>query len=166
MITGWTSYPDQIAARRAIEALRNAGVPDSAVRLLSGGVLRDVRTETVGGFGGPVGPHARVRTFANSVLRRCGSTGSFAGDSDEQRQGSFADIDGVTIVSYEDGTERSRLTGRRGLRRHFRATAPDAAAVVRADDALRGGHAIVLVAATAIPLAQTQGNAALTSYAA
>jgi hypothetical protein len=74
MITGWTSYPDQIAARRAIEALRNAGVPDSTLRLLSGGALRDVRTETVGGFGGPVGPHARVRTFANGVLQRCGST--------------------------------------------------------------------------------------------
>jgi hypothetical protein len=41
MITGWTSYPDQIAARRAIEALRNAGVPDSTLRLLSGGALRE-----------------------------------------------------------------------------------------------------------------------------
>jgi hypothetical protein len=44
MITRFTTprHPDETAARRAIEALRHAGVPDSAVRLLSGGVLRDV----------------------------------------------------------------------------------------------------------------------------
>jgi hypothetical protein len=141
MITRFTTprHPDETAARRAIEALRHAGVPDSAVRLLSGGVLRDVWTETVGGFGGPVGPHARVGTIANTVLQRCGSTGSFAGDRDEQREGSFADNDGVMVVSYEDGTERSRLTGRRGLRRDFRATALDDAAVARADDACAAG---------------------------
>jgi hypothetical protein len=60
------------------------------------------------------------------------------------------------VVSYEDGTERSRLTGRRALRRHL-AAALDDAPVASADDALRGGHAIKLVAATAIPLIQTQG---------
>jgi hypothetical protein len=166
MIRGFTTHHDETAARRAIEVLRHAGVPDSAVRLLSGGVLRDVRTETVGGFGGPVGPHARVATFAHSVLQRCGSTGSFAGDRDEQREGSFADNDGVMVVSYEDGAERSRFTGRRGLRRHFRATALDDAAVARADYGLRGGRVIVLVAATGIPLIQRQRNVGLTPHAA
>jgi hypothetical protein len=157
---------DEIAARRAIDGLRNAGVPDSAIRLLSGRALRGVRAEMVGGFARPVGPDAPVGTFADRVLLRRQSAGAFAGDPDAQRQGSFADNDGVTVVSYEDGTERSRLTGRRALRRHFRATALDDATVARADDALRGGHAVVVVAATAIPLIQTPGNAELTEHAA
>jgi hypothetical protein len=121
MTTQCTSYPDEIAARHAIDALRNAGVPDSDIRLLSGRALRDVRTEIVGGFAAPVGPDAPIGTFAYRVLLRRRAAGGFAGDPDAQRQGSFADCDGVTIVSHHGGTERSRLTGRGGLRRHLRA---------------------------------------------
>jgi hypothetical protein len=53
----------------------------------------DIRREAVGGYGGPVGPNAPTRTYANRVLLRRQGTGSYAGDPDLQRQGSYADVD-------------------------------------------------------------------------
>jgi hypothetical protein len=53
----------------------------------------DVRREPVGGFAGRVRPDATVGTYGNvRHLRRQGA-GTFAGDADRQRQGSFADSD-------------------------------------------------------------------------
>ena len=53
---------------------------------------RDIRREAVGGYAGPVAPHAPIGTFANRVLLRRQGTGSFAGDPYLQRQGSYADV--------------------------------------------------------------------------
>jgi hypothetical protein len=108
----------------------------------------------------------RSGPFADRVLLRRQSAGTFAGDPDEQRQGSFADTDGVTIVAYDDRRERSRVTGRPGLRRYFQAAALDDAAALRAHAALNSGHAIVLVAATAIAGTDTQARVERTARAA
>jgi hypothetical protein len=53
--------------------------------------LHDVRVERVGGFAGPVAPDDPVGTFANVRRLRRQGTGTFAGDADRRRQGSFAD---------------------------------------------------------------------------
>ena len=97
------------AARRAIEVLRTSGVPARDIRLLADRrPLADVRREPVGGFAGPVAPDAPVGTYGNRpVLRRQGA-GGFAGDPDDQRQGSFADADRVVIVTYHGDAERAR----------------------------------------------------------
>jgi hypothetical protein len=55
--------------------------------------LHDIRREAVGGYAGPVGPNAPVRTYGNRTLLRRRGTGSYAGDPDFQRQGSYADVD-------------------------------------------------------------------------
>jgi hypothetical protein len=55
--------------------------------------LHDIRHEAVGGYAGPLGPNAPVGTYANRVLLRRQGTGSYAGDPDLQRQGSYADND-------------------------------------------------------------------------
>jgi hypothetical protein len=55
--------------------------------------VHDVRREAVGGYSGRVGPTAPIGTFGNRVLLRRQGSGSFAGDPDLQRQGSFADVD-------------------------------------------------------------------------
>jgi hypothetical protein len=55
--------------------------------------VHDIRREAVGGYAGPVGPVAPIGTFGNRALLRRQGTGSFAGDTDLQRQGSFADVD-------------------------------------------------------------------------
>jgi hypothetical protein len=138
---GFTTYPTETGARRAIEALRAAGVPARDIRLLIGRRLGDVRREPVGNFAGPVAPDTPVGTYGDRpVLRRQGA-GGFAGDPDHQRQGSFADVDRVVIVT----AERARVTGLRGARRVLGRAALDSDNVDRAVRELRDGHAVVLV---------------------
>src|SRR5919108_5375744 len=109
MATLCKTFPSEIVAREAAAALRTAGVPGRDIRLLIGCPLHDVRQEPTGGFAGTIGPEAPVGTFAGAVRLRRQGNGSFAGDSDRQRQGSFADAEHDVIVSYQDGAARSRL---------------------------------------------------------
>jgi hypothetical protein len=139
------TYRTQLAARGAVEALRNSGVPERDIRLLAGSTPRDIRHEPVGAFAGPVAPDAPVGTYGGRVLERRQGTGSFAGDPDHQRQGSFADTDRVVIVTYEGDAERTRITGLRGARRLLRRAALDDDTVDRAVGELHRGHAILLV---------------------
>ena len=145
MTTLTKTYATEVAARRAVAALRATGVPEPDIRLLAGTAPRDIRDEPVGGFAGPVAPDAPVGTYGNiRGLRRQGA-GSFAGDPDQQRQGSFADTDRVVIVTYKGDAERARITGLRGARRLLRRAALDDDAVDRAVGELHQGHAILLV---------------------
>jgi hypothetical protein len=144
------TYPSEDAARRAVEALRAAGVRPRDIRLLSSRPLRDVRREPVGGFAGPVGTDAPIGTFAGGARRRgqdVGSfaTGSFAGDPDRPRQGSFADVERVVIVSCKDDREHSRITGYRAVRQLLQRVALHDEAVDGTVKELRVGHAVVLV---------------------
>jgi hypothetical protein len=145
MTTLTKAYPTELAARRAVEALRATGVAERDIRLLAGSAPRDIRREPVGGFAGPVAPAAPVGTFGGRVLERRQGAGSFAGDPDQQRQGSFADTDRVVIVTYKGEAERGRISGLRGARWLLRRAALDDDAVDRAVGELRQGHAILLV---------------------
>jgi hypothetical protein len=71
-----------------VTQLKEMSVMSSITRL-----MHDIRGEAVGGYSGPVGPAAPIGTFGNRVLLRRQGAGSFAGDPDLQRQGSFADVD-------------------------------------------------------------------------
>jgi hypothetical protein len=145
MTTLTKTYPTDVAARRAAETLRATGVPERDIRLLAGSAPRDIRREPVGGFAGPVAPDAPIGTYSGRVLERRQGAGSFAGDPDHQRQGSFADTDRVSIVTYEGDAERARITGLRGARRLLRRAALDDDAVDRAAGELHQGHAMLLV---------------------
>jgi hypothetical protein len=145
MTTLTKTYPTEVAARRAVEALRATGVPERDIRLLVGSAPRDIRGEPVGGFAGPLAPDTPVGTYANIRRLRRQGAGSFAGDPDQQRQGSFADTDRVVIVTYNGDAERARITGLRGARLLLRRAALDDDAVDRAVDELHQGHAILLV---------------------
>jgi hypothetical protein len=138
------TYSTEVAARRAIEALRSAGVPAHDVRLLTGTRLGDVRREPVGGFAGPVPPEAPVGTYGDRRVPRLRSAGAFAGDPDRQRQGSFADTDRVVIVTYKADAERARVTGLGGARRLLVRAGIDEDAVDRAVRELHRGHAVVV----------------------
>jgi hypothetical protein len=152
------TYFTEIAARRAIEALRATGVPAGEIRLLTGRPPGDVRREPVGGFAGPVAPDAPVGTYGNGkVLRRQGA-GGFAGDPDHQRQGSFADTDRVVIFTYKADAERVRVTGLRGARRLLGRAALDDDTVDRAVDELHRGHAVVLVDAKEIVASEARAQ--------
>ena len=150
MATLSQTYPSEDAARRAVRALKAAGVAPRDIRLLTSRPLQDTRREPEGGFAGPVGPDAPVGTYSGRVRRRRQATGSFAtgssaGDPDRQRHGSFADVERVVIVTYNNDSESSRLTGYRGVRQLLRRAALDDDAVDRAVKDLRIGHKVLLV---------------------
>jgi hypothetical protein len=145
MTTLTRTYATELPAHPAVEALRAIGVPKRDIRLLVGSAPRDIRHEPVGGFAGPVAPDAPIGTYGGRVLQRRQGAGSFAGDPDRQRQGSFADTDRVVIFSYKGDAQRARITGLRGARRLLRRVALDDDAVDRAVGDLHQGHAILLV---------------------
>jgi hypothetical protein len=150
MATASQTYPSEDAARRAVRKLRALGVPPCDIRLLTSRPLHDIRHDPVGGFAGPIGTNATIGNFA-SVPRRRGqgvgsfATGSFAGDPDQQREGSFADVERVVIVIYKDEAELSRVTGYRAVRQLLRRAALDDDAIDRAVKELHDGHAVVIV---------------------
>jgi hypothetical protein len=148
------SYPSEEGARQAVETLRAAGVLPRRIRLLVGRPLRDARREPLGGFAGPVGPDDTVGTYASRPRPRSHATGSFATGSftglPDRREGSFADVERIVILTYEDDAARSRVTGHHGARQLLRGAALDDDAVDRAVKELHIGHAVVLVDAAEI----------------
>jgi hypothetical protein len=163
MTTLTRTYATEVAARRAVEALRATGVAERDIRLLAGSAPRDIRREPVGGFAGPVAPDAPIGTYGGRVLQRRRGFGSFAGDPDQQRQGSFEDTDRVVIVTYKGDAGRARITGLRGARLLLRRAALDDDAVDRAVGELHQGHAILLVNLREI--AATEADARLETLA-
>jgi hypothetical protein len=71
--------------------------------------MHDIRSTPVGGFAGPIGPNAPAGIFASTVVLRRQPAGGFAGHRDQQRQGSFADVEHVASVTHENNTEVPRL---------------------------------------------------------
>jgi hypothetical protein len=67
--------------------------------------MHDIRSTPVGGFAGPIGPNAPVGIFASPVVLGRQAAGGFAGEPDQQRQGSFAEVEYVASVTYEDKIE-------------------------------------------------------------
>jgi nucleotide-binding universal stress UspA family protein len=152
------TYSNESAARQAAEALRAAGIPGRNVRLLTGGRVDDVRQQVVGAFAGMVGPSAPVGTYGDVRRLRCQGGGSFAGDPDRQRQGSFADADRTVMVDYEADAVRSRVTGRLALKRLLRSTALPEPTTDRVIDDLHTGHSVVLVEVADIAASDAQAR--------
>jgi hypothetical protein len=142
MATSIETYPDQAAARTGVDALLAAGAPVRSIRMLVGERPGDLRNEPAGGFAGPVGPDDPVGTFANVRLPRCDGRGTFAGDADRQRRGSFADACRDVVVSFERGAEHPHVVGEGKLRAQLRrAGCGDGERIL---SELRNGHAAVL----------------------
>jgi hypothetical protein len=149
MATLCKAYPSIAAARRAVAGLHAAGLPPQGVQLIFGGRLHDRRREPMGEFGGTAGPDAPLGTFGDVTLQRWRPGGTFAGDADRRRQGSFADVDQHTIVSHDPGgAEHEHVTGDRGVDARLRDAGlePDAAAHALAE--LAAGMALVVVQIT------------------
>jgi hypothetical protein len=79
------NYPDHRTAGPSRPFLRRD--------IRRGPMLPDVRREPVGNFAGRVGPEDPVGSFGNVPRLRCRGGGTFAGDPDLRRQGSFSDHD-------------------------------------------------------------------------
>jgi hypothetical protein len=158
MATLCKTYSTEVRARRAVKALRAARVPGRVIRLLTGCELHDVRREPIGGFAGAVGPSAPVGTYSGGVRPHREGRGGFAGDSDQRRRGSFGDVDRCMIVTYEGGSERSRVVGDLGIRRLLRGSTFSGDTADRVADELHMGHAVVLVEVTGITARNAHGR--------
>jgi hypothetical protein len=107
--------------------------------------MHDVRDENAGGFAGPVEPSAPVGRYAGAAGVRRQGAGTFAGDPDDQRQGSFGDPDGDAIVMVEDGAGHAHGADRLGVRQLLgRAAIADDRADRVIDDLVRTGRAVVV----------------------
>ena len=156
MVALWNAYSSEVAAREAAEALRRLGLPGRAIRLVTGARRHDVRRERVGGFARSIGPHSDVGSFGGVRRRRAQGAGSFVGDADRQRQGSFADVDRVAMTEYDDdGAEHSRVIGHPALRRLLRAVLPDSGSELLID-ALQSRKTVVLVEAADVTVSDDE----------
>jgi len=151
MATLCSTYGNPALARSGVEALSGAGVPGRDVRLLLGDRRHDVRHEVVGGFAGPIPPDAPVGTFANVPRARWQGNGTFAGDSDAQRQASFADTGRDVVLTGA----HAHVVGDLSVRRLLRDAGLDSSATDRVLDELHTGHAVVLAEVAEV----TPGNA-------
>lgn len=141
MATLCKTYPTPEAAREAVEQLQAAGVPAHDIRLLTGGMLHDIRREPVGSFAGTIAPETRVGNYGNALRLRRQGRGAYAGDPDAQRQGSFADTDGDLIESADGQRHAANDEAVLALLKSAAITGQAADDVV---DSLHRGRAIVL----------------------
>jgi nucleotide-binding universal stress UspA family protein len=88
-VTASADCPVLVVPRAATPRL-TAGDADVAGQV-TGLLPNDVRRQQAGSFAGALPPNAPVGTFADA--RRAQGTGSFFGNADDQRQGSFGDTD-------------------------------------------------------------------------
>jgi hypothetical protein len=138
------SYTSEQEARGAVEALLAAGVPGSGIRVVMGEPERDAREEPMGSFAGTAEHGGAREDFAGREHAAGAGRGTFAGDADEQRRGSFADIDSETVTEYPEGVERRRIVGHREVRKALLEAGLDEAAADRDVEALHEGRVLVV----------------------
>lgn len=139
------TYTSHEEARRAVGAVLGSGVPDTAVRVLSGQPLGDARSAPEGEFAGTTAPDDVVGDFAGSGHRRDEGGGAFAESAAEQRGGSFADADRETITTYPDGVEHVQAAGHDHVRKVLSEAGLDAASTDRDSERVLDGGVVVLV---------------------
>jgi hypothetical protein len=149
MATLCRTYSSEAVARRAIDDLRAAGLPPQGARLIVGGPVHDRRREPMGEFARAVGPDAPVGTFGDVTLERWRPGGTFAGDADRRRQGSFADVDRNLVVTRDPGQgEHRHVASRHDVETLLRATGVELDEAARVVAELCDGRSLVLVQIT------------------
>lgn len=166
MTTLCETYPSRAAARDATEAFSTSGIPHHNIRLLIGHPWHDIRYESLGGFGGSLDPDAPVGKFSGPPRARWRAAGGFYGNPDQQRQGSFADVERILIVSHDRGAERMHHASARGTRRLLRAANVTDQTAERIIHALHGGNAVVLAEAAEASAREAQPRLETIAHAA
>jgi hypothetical protein len=137
------AYTDETEARAAVDALMAAGVSGRAVKVLMGEATRDARQAAHGSFASSGGEES-VGDFAGHEHQGASGMGTFAGSAEEQRGGSFADVDRETVTSYPEGVERRHVAGHKELRRLLIDAGLDEDVADRDVAALHEGRILVL----------------------
>ena len=106
MATLYRAYTSTHDAENAIERLLSAGVPAIRIELIMGHAIEDARDAPIGTFAGTTTADAQtVGSYGNIAHSGREAMGTFAGDPDKQRRGSFGDIDRDTVTTYQVGRE-------------------------------------------------------------
>ena len=142
------AYADPGAARDAIDELLTADAGGREIRLVVGSTPHDRRREIAGGFAKPVTPDAAVGRFAGTPLPRWRGAGSFAGEPDLMRQGSFADVDADAIVTFAGHAEHARIGGDRDVRHLLRRSEFNRDTADELVEELHAGRELVLIDVT------------------
>jgi hypothetical protein len=146
MATLHRAYTSTHEAENAFERLLSAGVSPIRIQLIMGNAIEDARDAPIGTFAGTTTADAQtVGSFADIANSGRDATGSFAGDPDRQRRGSFGDTDRDTVTTYESGVKRTRIASHHRLRNILVDAGLDEAAAAAEVGALHEGRVLVLV---------------------
>jgi hypothetical protein len=146
MATLYRAYTATHDAENAIERLLSAGVPAIRIELITGHAVEDARDAPIGTFAGTTTADAEtVGSYANVAHSGREATGTFAGDPDKQRRGSFGDTDRDTVTTYQSGGKRTRIMSHHGLERILVDAGLDRATAAANVGALHAGRLLVLV---------------------
>jgi hypothetical protein len=100
MSTLHRAYTSTNDAENAIERLLSAGVPTVGIELIIGHAVEDTRDAPIGTFAGTTTADGQtVGSYANVTHSGREAIGTFAGDADKQRRGSFGDTDRDTLTT-------------------------------------------------------------------
>ena len=138
------AYAEPGAARDAIDELLTAGRAGREIRMVVGSTLHDRREEIAGGFARPVPPDAAVGHFAGGPLHRWRGEGSFAGEADLMRKGSFGNVDADAVVTVGD-REHARIAGDRQVRHLLRRSEFNRDTADELVEELHAGRQLVLI---------------------
>ena len=146
MATLYRAYESIYDAEDAIERLVAAGVPATEIDLIMGEPINDSRNAPTGTFAGTTTPDAlTVGSYANIQHSGRKAMGTFAGDPDMQRRGSFGDADRDTVTTYRAGVKRTRIASHRRLEKLLVGAGVDQALATADVGALHAGRVLVLV---------------------
>jgi hypothetical protein len=135
-----SAYTSHEEAAQAVQDLLAAGVSGDGIRVLMGEPERDARADEMGAFAGAVPAGAASGGFAGT---RDGM-GGFAGDTDTQRGGSFADADRDVVTTYPDGIAQMRVAGHKRIKQYLMEAGLDEATAEKDVEALHMGRILVL----------------------
>ena len=111
-----------------------------------GHAVQDARDAPIGTFAGTTTADAQtVGSYGNVAHSGREAMGTFAGDPDKQRRGSFGDSDRDTVTTYQAGLKRTRIASHRRLKKILVDAGLDQATAAADVDALHAGRVLVLV---------------------
>jgi hypothetical protein len=146
MATLCRAYTSEEAAHAAVDRLLSARVPGADVQFIVGEAIHDSRDAPGGSFAGTTTTGGeRVGSYGGIAHSSQASTGSYAGDADQQRRGGFGDIDRETVTTYSADVRRVRIASHHDLERLLIEAGLDEATAASDVEALHRGRVLVLV---------------------
>jgi hypothetical protein len=142
----YRAYDSTYDAEDAIELLVATGVPATEIELIAGEPIRDWREAPIGTFAGTTTADAlTVGSYAGIQHSGRKAMGTFAGDPDTQRRGSFGDADRDTVTTYRAGVRRTRIASHHRIEQLLVEAGLDRGSAQADVKALHAGRALVLI---------------------